>query len=246
MLNSPGRNYVCWQGRDLLFIILGTIGVTLLLGSILTFLIEQLNLFPSLAPYKPIIINLLQFIAILVTSLLVLAKYDLSLQVLGFRAISFKKAMLWGVFGGTFVCLLVLAGNVFLQRIVESWWGLEIPSQPIIEQLLSSEDSTIFVFYAFLIVVVAPIVEEIFFRGILYQYCKKKLGFKKGALLAAFIFAIAHFNLWTFLATFLGGLSLIILYEFGKSMYIAIIAHATWNSIMIIIVYFIWRNKLLI
>lgn len=235
---ESGRQ-IAWTGNDILFIILITLSATIIFGSLLNFILSHLaqNL-PEILLYKPILINFLQFITmLLVSGYIILSKYNLSLKVLGLKITALKKIITSGLIGGVIICLMVLLVNLGLQRVIEKWLRIIIPAQPIVAKLTHTQNKLVFLAYSCLIVIIAPLTEEIFFRGLLYQYCKKRWGLIKGAGLAAVIFGIAHFNLWAFLATFLGGLGLIILYELSQSLYTSIIAHATWNLIIVTIIY---------
>lgn len=231
---------VIWNGNDIIFIILITLGVTMVCGFLientLGYLVQKI---PGLLLYKPIIINFLQFITMLITSgYIILSKYGLPLKVLGLKITTLKKIVVSGLIGGITICITVLLVNFGLQKMIEKLWQIIIPAQPIVAKLADTKNQLVFLAYACLIVIVAPLAEEIFFRGLLYQYCKRRWGLIKGAGVAAIIFGVAHFNAWAFIATFLGGLGLIILYEISQSLYTPIIAHATWNLIMITIIYF--------
>ncbi|MBM7623441.1 CPBP family intramembrane glutamic endopeptidase [Sporohalobacter salinus] len=230
---------IAWTGTDILFIILTTICMTILFNFLVTFLLDYLaHIMPQLLSYKRVIVNFLQFATMLTVSMyIILTKYNLSLKNLGFQVIDLKRIITLGVIGGFGICSMVMLVNLGVQKLIMDWWGIMIPSQPIISELMDTHSQLTFVVYASLIVIVAPITEEIFFRGLMYQYFKDKFGLIKGGFLAAGIFGILHFSLWSFLATFLGGLGLIILYEMSQSLYTSIIAHATWNFIIVTIIY---------
>lgn len=55
------------------------------------------------------------------------------------------------------------------------------------------------------------------------------------------IFALLHLDLWRFLPLALGGIGLAYLYDRTGNILASIIAHATWNTIMILLLYFALR-----
>jgi membrane protease YdiL (CAAX protease family) len=80
--------------------------------------------------------------------------------------------------------------------------------------------------------ILAPLKEEMFFRGIIYPPMRNVYGRGKGILLTAGIFALLHLDVVRFIPLFIGGVVLTWLYEKTSSLWPSIIAHGTWNTIM--------------
>lgn len=95
-------------------------------------------------------------------------------------------------------------------------------------------------------IVLAPIGEEVFFRGFLYGYLRSKLGIKVGLLAQSLIFSFLHADYafgtpFSFvLQRLMIGLILGILYERSYSVYPSIICHSTINFLFSIAI--IQRN----
>jgi uncharacterized protein len=89
-----------------------------------------------------------------------------------------------------------------------------------------------FVLLALLGGVVAPLKEEMFFRGIIYPPFRQALGRGKGMLLTGLFFATLHYDIVRFIPLFIGGVVLAWLYERSASIWPAVIAHGTWNILM--------------
>ncbi len=91
------------------------------------------------------------------------------------------------------------------------------------------------------ILVVAPILEEFLFRGLLQTYLKNYLG-KKGAIfVAALLFGLFHFNsaqgvgnISIILSLFSFGCFLGFIYERQGSLLASISLHATFNAINVL------------
>lgn len=81
---------------------------------------------------------------------------------------------------------------------------------------------------------IAPIKEEMFFRGMIYPPLRKALGRGKGMLVTGLFFAALHFDLVRLLPLFIGGVVLSWLYERSSSIWPSIVAHGTWNGLMAI------------
>lgn len=80
--------------------------------------------------------------------------------------------------------------------------------------------------------IVAPIKEEMLFRGLIYPPLREAYGKGKGILLTGMFFATLHFDMVRFIPLFIGGIVLTWLYERSSSLWPAIIAHGTWNVLM--------------
>jgi membrane protease YdiL (CAAX protease family) len=80
-------------------------------------------------------------------------------------------------------------------------------------------------------IALAPVAEEILFRGILYPAIKQA-GFKRLALWGtALLFAAIHVNLETFIPLFALAIVLTVLYEKTNNLLAPITAHAAFNAL---------------
>lgn len=94
--------------------------------------------------------------------------------------------------------------------------------------------------------VIAPIVEELFFRGFLFQGFRQKYGWLPALLLSSAIFGVAHLDPVSLIPTFILGCVLAYVYHRSNSVWPGIIFHATINSLSLIAVYVISQNPGLI
>jgi len=84
-------------------------------------------------------------------------------------------------------------------------------------------------------VILAPIAEEIFHRGIVYGFLKMKYGVLGGIILQAVIFTLMHLNVifllnyFRILSLFIHGVIYGLLYEKKKSLYPSMISHGIYN-----------------
>jgi membrane protease YdiL (CAAX protease family) len=87
-------------------------------------------------------------------------------------------------------------------------------------------------------ILLAPVAEEMMFRGILYQGIKQA-GFPRVALWGtSLLFAGVHMNLATFLPLFVFALVLTLLYERTRNLLTPIIAHSLFNALNFVLFYF--------
>jgi membrane protease YdiL (CAAX protease family) len=73
-------------------------------------------------------------------------------------------------------------------------------------------------------------VEEIFFRGFLFQGFRQQYGWIKGGLLSAAVFAIGHLDPVSLIPTFILGLLLAYMYHRSNSVWPGIILHFLVNA----------------
>jgi hypothetical protein len=86
--------------------------------------------------------------------------------------------------------------------------------------------------------VIAPLAEEIFFRGFMYGGLRARLGVRWAIIVTALFFAALHFS-WEFLIPILIlGIFLALLYELTGSLYPGMILHVS-NNLIALIAYFI-------
>ncbi|MDY7220973.1 lysostaphin resistance A-like protein [Halalkalibacterium halodurans] len=83
-------------------------------------------------------------------------------------------------------------------------------------------------------VLIAPIVEEMFFRGFLLQKWAARYGLFTGAIIASLVFALLHVNLG-FLGHFMIGLFWSFLYMATKNIWLPIVLHAFHNLVLLVI-----------
>lgn len=81
-----------------------------------------------------------------------------------------------------------------LPELVRRWVGLPPPPrQEILEQVASRGDGIWLLVVT--VVLIAPLLEEIVFRGLLFQVLRRRLGLWPGVLLSSLTFAIVHLEL---------------------------------------------------
>jgi membrane protease YdiL (CAAX protease family) len=96
-----------------------------------------------------------------------------------------------------------------------------------------------FLVFLFCAGIAAPIGEEMFFRGFLYNCAKRRFGVTAGVIISAAAFALAHLGPLAVIVIFSMGVVLAVTYERTGSLWVTIIMHATNNSLAIIGVFVI-------
>jgi membrane protease YdiL (CAAX protease family) len=84
--------------------------------------------------------------------------------------------------------------------------------------------------FGFGAIVLAPLVEEILFRAILYPFLKQRMRPWGAVAITTLAFAAIHTNLVTFVPLAFIGLVLLVLYEATDTLLAPILAHAVFNG----------------
>jgi membrane protease YdiL (CAAX protease family) len=117
-------------------------------------------------------------------------------------------------------------------------WALGVKTQgEDIAKLFAQLDTPIWFFIVG--AVFAPLVEEIFFRGFLFQGFRQQYGWVKGMLLSSAIFAIAHLQPAALIPTFILGCVLAYLYHRSNSIWPGVILHFLINAFGLASAYFV-------
>ncbi|HAA89992.1 MAG TPA: hypothetical protein DCE07_05410 [Peptococcaceae bacterium] len=163
-----------------------------------------------------------------------LGKHKARLASLGLRSCSWKALLVTGLLGGCGLFLLVtLVAALFSQM-----FPFSPEPQPFARVLLRVQDWRELVIPLIIGGILAPAGEEIYFRGFVYPFLRSHLGFHSAVVISAVFFAALHFDLFRFLPLTLGGIGLAVIVEKTGSLFPAILAHGTWNTIMTLLVFF--------
>ena len=85
-------------------------------------------------------------------------------------------------------------------------------------------------------IVVAPLLEEFLFRGILYRFMKRPFGMGPSIVISSILFAIVHKNTLSFFPLLFLGVFLAVSYERTGDLRTSIFMHGFFNLIMVFFV----------
>jgi len=88
------------------------------------------------------------------------------------------------------------------------------------------------------VVIMAPIIEELIFRGVIMHGLMRNYSRFTAVFVSALLFALFHLNPWQFPATFILGLLLGILMLRTRNIYLCILGHAINNGLVLISIQF--------
>lgn len=133
----------------------------------------------------------------------------------------------WSALGVGFGLLIVSYFFILLHNAVLMLLGVDTQGVRVLE-LFAALDSP--VWFILVGVVFAPLVEELFFRGFLFQGFRQQYGWVKGGLLSSVIFGAAHLDPAAFLPTAILGFLLAYMYHRTNSVWVPIILHVLVNA----------------
>ncbi len=210
-MEEKENNFIVpWSLREILF----SFPVILILSFVILWIAYQWPATENIAMLSYELVYLLPVALIL---LLKRAK----LETLGLRNFSLEKLALGcGLLLGAYV--LIITHNILL-----TFLGIAPQGEYLAELFGTDAKVGMLVFVG---VVLAPFVEEVFFRGFLFGGLREKYGWKKAALISAAVFSIVHLQVAILIPAFLLGFLFAYLYQRSQSIWPAIILHLSVNS----------------
>jgi hypothetical protein len=144
-------------------------------------------------------------------------------------------------------CFLIFLPVIFLSgefvKLLERLWGVRFPRQPIIELIERVQRPEQLGLLIFMVVVFAPLAEELLFRVFLYGALRKQYGPRPAMMASALIFSVVHFNRFALLPIFVLGLILAYIYEKRQSILAPVAMHMANNGLQFL-GFFVLRRAL--
>lgn len=187
---------------------------------------------PSLAFFT--IAYIFQFMAtVLLVLVFTLVLNRARLKDLGVRNVGWKYYIQYGILGG-FILMMLIVGLGLIMNLIHP----DVKPQLFEEMLRSAGNWRSFITLLIIGSVLAPLSEELYYRGMIYPVFKSHLGSFWGAILAGVLFGAVHWDLWRAIPLAAGGIVLCYIYEKSGSILASALAHGIWNGIMAFFVYF--------
>jgi membrane protease YdiL (CAAX protease family) len=141
-----------------------------------------------------------------------------------------------GMVPATYMALLLpLNGLLWVSYLLCSAFDIPFESQPIVEQFAQMKSFRDIATFVFMATVIAPVCEELFFRGFLHGWFCAWMPRPVSWVVTSALFAAAHWHFPTFLPLFLLGGVLVLLYEITGSLWTSVLLHTLFNSITLVV-----------
>lgn len=85
----------------------------------------------------------------------------------------------------------------------------------------------------------APVSEELLFRGLIYHTLRKAWRVPQSILITAVLFGCMHLDIYRLVPLTISGIWLNILYVRTQSLYGPMVAHSVWNMLMLALIYWV-------
>lgn len=162
-----------------------------------------------------------------------LRRRDETWSTLGLRKFNAAKGLRYVLgYYGIILGLMITAAIIFT-----SIYPGDVPSTPDGESGGSSMLSAMGGFWPTfaLTVILAPIIEEIVFRGVLFPALRRRLGVVAGIVVSSVFFTLVHLNPLQMISVLPLGIYLAIMYQRTGSIYPGMLLHASWNLLVLLI-----------
>ena len=160
------------------------------------------------------------------------------LSALGLRIQGLGKGVVWGV--GVGLPLFVAA--ILVSYVVTRLFGptnTDMVNNSVNKISGGGISPYLILLLAITLVVLAPVCEEIFFRGYLYPALRNRMDKQPAMIVNGLLFAAAHFELIGFLPRFLLGWGLCYIYERNRTLGAPITGHAIYNGLILLLAGFL-------
>ena len=236
--SSRGREDISWGVPDLLRASLVIVFMSYVLGLAESIIYELLQLDIGINLRMMISTFFIDIAVVIVVLYFVVVKCKDTLVSLGLKLSSLFKNISSGIAGYIFILPLLFTVLIFSLWILNIL-GYKPEPQPVFEMFMEEKRGVFLAFFAIFVSILGPIIEEIFFRGFMYNAVKKHIGVIGAAFISASVFSLLHTNIVGFFPIMILGLLLVYLYERTGSLVASMAVHILHNAIIVGFVFFI-------
>lgn len=229
------RPAAVWKARDA-FLILGAGLLFLLSAMVVSLGLAQLQYVDPRSTAPRAVISTLvsaSFYLFLfwMIRLLIVRRYRLRWWALGLRAANWQ----WLAAMPLVNALLIFSDVLFLRALVALFGPSNTwPRQLSQSTLDATQQPALLVLVVITGLILTPVIEEILFRGVLYQALRLRMPVGSAALLSAIVFALLHGQIVLLIPFTIMGVILALIYERSGSLWPTILVHACNNGIILL------------
>lgn len=234
---------VRWTIVDLALIVGLTIVLVTLFGALLSlatrFGFNDPRAFLRNRPVLAVVtsVAVVDLLAVLATALVIVARKRGSWREIGFRRPPLLPMLLTPIiFAGQMLLIMLINIGILL-----STGSFENPQR----NLFTDPGGFTWSNYVLAMVagaIIAPIVEELIFRGLLYQWLRSRTNVAIAVLLSGAIFGAIHMIPIAFPALFVVGVVLALAFQWSKSLWVPITLHVFQNAFVISLIFWVQAN----
>lgn len=160
------------------------------------------------------------------------------LEAVGVSLKNFTRNVFYGIVAYIAIIPVLVAALAVIAVVVNAIKYVP-QKQPVVELFLKEKNAS-FLFYTSLFAAVAgPVIEELFFRGFMYNAFKKRIGVFAAMVVTAGAFAALHAHAVGFVPIMILGMLLAYMYEKTGTLVSSITVHAIHNLSMVLMVFLV-------
>ena len=138
-----------------------------------------------------------------------------------------KDAIIYGFKGWLMIIPFVLLVSLIMNILIDNKNG----SNPLLEIVLNNNNNFAFILLFLTTTFLAPLFEEIIFRGVLLPVLSRDFGKVLGVIISSFVFALAHLSIGEMPPLFILGIGLGITRLVSGRLLSSVIMHSLWNGL---------------
>lgn len=115
------------------------------------------------------------------------------------------------------------------------WTGHEPAPQEVVRLFSEVGEGFMFYYFILLAVLVAPVAEEILFRGVLLPALGRRWGMGAAILVSSVLFAIIHFHIPSLVPLFVFSIALSLAYIYTETIVVPIVMHSLFNAVSLMV-----------
>lgn len=151
---------------------------------------------------------------------------------LGIRGASWQAWVKYGFAGGMLIFTFAWAAGVLIERLHPN-----VAQQGVETVLRGVQTPGQFLVLFIVVALLAPLTEELFYRGMVYPVFRSYIGKAWGMCAAGGVFALVHGDLWRAVPLAAGGIFLCYIYEKTGSILVSTLTHGIWNGALALLIY---------
>ncbi len=160
------------------------------------------------------------------------------LSAIGVTLKNFFKNVFYGI-AGYLAVIPILFITMIITAVIITIFKYRPPVQPIVDILLKEQKIPLLIYSSLFAAIAGPIMEEIFFRGFMYNAIKKHIGVFWGVIITSSVFSFLHAHVVGFMPIMILGILLAYLYEKTGSLVPSITVHITHNLASLFMVFLV-------
>lgn len=151
------------------------------------------------------------------------------------KSVSLLRKFTFGAITVLIVLPSLTAVGLAWQQFLE-WIGVTLEQQDLVEIFADEKSPTLLILMTLLAITVAPVTEELIFRGGIFRYMRTRTPRWVALIVPALLFGALHANLASFVPLVVLGIILALAYERTGSIVVPIVAHGLFNLHTIILI----------